>query len=192
MANKRIRPLPTKKERVGVYVVVALLFVEYFLCIAILSGDLDTQFIYSLDLTGQWAIAGERWANASTPYRDLMIPVYITANIFLYAVILVIFMTRDWQSIAGWEKNIGYGWVFISWGMVWFLYWFATSLIGSGEVIYDPNELHRIVERPAFGNKYFFILILFFFAICGYQFSDTLVITTLKVKKSISNQLKGE
>ena len=58
MEKKRVRPLPTKKERIGVFLIVVLMFIEYFISISILSGEMDTQFIYHLDLTGQLGLRG--------------------------------------------------------------------------------------------------------------------------------------
>ena len=112
-----------------------------------------------------------------------MIPVYISANIFLYAVILVTFVTRDWKNIAEWENNISYKWMFIQWGIVIFLYLFSTSFIGEGEIIHNINDLGRSLEKRVLNNKYHFILILIFLACCGYQFAMALAVTILKVKK---------
>jgi len=183
MKINKLRPDFSRKEWVGLSVVIVLLVIEYFLCISILSGSINIGLINDLDFSGSMSVHGERWVNASIAYRHLMIPVYITSNYFMYIIFFIVLMTRDWVKIVEWESNVSILRLFSGFLFVSFIYIFVVFMLGETDLTNDINDLSRIIERQAFNDKYLIIMILFFNAICGYYAAEYSSILLVKLRK---------
>jgi len=184
--NVRRKPPLAPKEKFGMLLIVLLCIAESILCISILSGAIDTQFIYRLDISGQWAVDAIRWSNASVEYRDLMIPVYISIHVYMLIIVVVTIATRDWNNIVEWESNIGIGVTILTLLMGLFIYYIFNHSMGMDEIIYDVNELSKVYERPMFTNKFSFIMHSFFMTCFAYEMVNFTAIFIIKIKKQIS------
>lgn len=182
--SSRVNPRPpsSPKENFGMLLIVILAIAESILCIAILSEGIDAQFIYSLDITGLWAVDAIYWSNASVEYRDLMIPVYISMQVYLLTIMLVTIVTRDWNNISEWAGNMSFSGVVIFFVLCLLVYMFFAYGLGTDEIIYDINELFLKIERITFTNKYSFLAHSIFFAIVGYHGANSTLLVIAKIK----------
>lgn len=178
------RPKLQPCEKRGLAIIGALFIFICVLVVMIMGGQIPAEPFLLLDPTGhlqQWA---QRWVNASIPYRERMIPVYIICVYFYLMVMVITFSTQDWQGVT--KRMTGRGtelWrLFLIVVMVTGVSVFAFMVLGEALPAESPRDLSRIFERQVFSNKYLFILLLVWLMACSNTNAKIMGCLYLKVK----------
>jgi len=178
----RNRPAYAPCERRGVMYVLSLGLITYLLSILISGGQISGDWFLNLDPTGHLVQGGRRWANASIPYREKMVPIFIICFYYCVVVMVITFSTRDWGNMREWASY------YEAWRLM-----LGISIIFLGELIYffvlgkdsqinSPLELSKIFQRQVFSNKYYFGLLIVFLAGLSYWLAELISVFFQKVK----------
>lgn len=182
----RSRPKWSPREKAGSAIIIMLFLATYVFVLNILGGAIKGDWLLVLDPTGHLQVAGQKWANASIPYRERMVPVFITMFYYYFIVMAVTFVSRSWSNMKEWAPR--YEWwrliAAVITVMVCSLFTFVE--IGSLSPVERSRELSRFFERPVFANKYSFILMVLVVTVFAYWTAEILSVFGSKLKLLIS------
>lgn len=182
----RSRPKWSPREKAGSAIIVMLFLATYVFVLSVLSGAIRGDWLLVLDPTGHLQVAGQKWANASIPYRERMVPVFIAMFYYYFIVMAVTFVSRSWSNMKEWAPRYEWWRLIVAVIVVMLGSWFYFFGFGSLAPIETPKELSRIFERPVFANKYSFILMIVMISAFAYGTAEILSVFVSKVKLLIS------
>jgi hypothetical protein len=118
------------------------------------------------------------------------VPVFIIC-VYYYAVVMVVtFMTRSWENMQEWAMRYEL-WRLVAAVTIVLLCSVLYLSLGEDIPIQHRGELSRYFERPAFANKYSFILMLGVLAMLSYWAAELLSVFREKAKLHMREKKHG-
>lgn len=163
-----------------------LFLATYVFVLSVLAGAIRGDWLLVLDPTGHLQVAGKKWANASIPYRERMVPVFIIMFYYYFIVMVMTFVSRSWSNMKEWAPR--YEWWRLIGAVIIVIVasLFTFFEIGSLSPVESSRELSRFFERPVFANKYSFIGMIVAISIISYGTAEILSVFGSKLKLLIS------